>query len=140
MLYVCSIILAVFCCSINVVAQTGPANITKYEGDEDVIIPCPFSGPATPYWRINSTTYHISQIEFPFTPLPNGNLFIHLVYRMLNNTSFQCFAAPGTVNDPTPLQSSVGILTVIPINTTSKLIISAKLCLHQAITDWRLIQ
>ena len=95
--------------------NAGPQDITRMEGDTDVFIPCPFNGLETPYWKINNIFYSATQLQYPFVSLSNNQsgLTILLIHRSLNGTSFQCFVAPGVGSDPTPLQSTQGVLTVL---------------------------
>ena len=95
--------------------QVGPTNITRREGETNEIIPCPLSttGGLLPYWKISGVIYSVSQLKYPYmgslSPLALQILYID---RTLNGTSYQCLVAPGLGDDPTPQQSSIGILTV----------------------------
>ena len=93
----------------------GPTNITRSEGDVNEFIPCPFDGlVATPFWRIDDTLYHITQLPYPFVSSSNSSgIIIKSITRYLNGTILQCFVASGLKSDPRPVGSSVGILTVI---------------------------
>ena len=70
---------------------TQPRNITRVENEIDVFIPCPFEfRPAPPIWKIlNGTEYFDATLPSIYTQT-FGGLFIKIVHRCLNYTSFQC--------------------------------------------------
>ena len=71
--------------------DVGPMDITRRENERNVAIPCPFSGPHVPLWKINDAFYEISMLPADFFPNWHG-LLIPIVTRQLNGTTFQCFA------------------------------------------------
>lgn len=89
--------------------QVGPVNITRQEGEDNVIIHCPFSTSSTPIWRINSMLYEPLPLRLPLMPTKNG-ISISVVDMIYNNTSFQCFTPNGNGLDV--CKSSTGTLTV----------------------------
>ena len=88
-----------------------PTNITRYAGDRNVYVPCPFVGPAAVTWRIGDQFYSQSDLPEPYTYVPGG-LIIEKITTNMSGLSFQCF---------TPLnyglydtESNTGVLTVKP--------------------------
>ena len=88
---------------------TGPTNITRKAGEDDVIIACPAYGPAAPIWQINSLTYGASSLPYPFQSAFE-NLLIPIVEASIENYSFQCFIPTGIKLDV--VGSSIGVLNV----------------------------
>lgn len=90
----------------------GPMNITRRENETDVFIPCPFSGPHTPVWKINNIYYQISELpthSVEVVPFAFG-LLIPIVKSKMNGTTFQCFVPSGHPYTLHP--SSIGRLLV----------------------------
>ena len=96
--------------AIRSLAQSGPVDIRRMVGEQNVFIPCPFEFRSTPsIWRINGTDYTASTLPSIYRLAPSG-LFINTVHRCLNQTSFQCIDTSST-----SLQeelSDIGVLTV----------------------------
>lgn len=95
-------------------AQNGighPTNITRYAGDKNVYIPCPFGGPAAVTWRIGDQFYSQSTLPEPYNYVPGG-LIIGKITVNMSGLSFQCFTP---LNDGLyDIGSSTGVLTVKP--------------------------
>ena len=71
----------------------GPGNITTEEGANHVPILCQLIPvQATPFWKINGTTYYYSDVPPPLVVSMSGReIYIPLVLLSLHGTSFQCF-------------------------------------------------
>ena len=66
------------------------SDITRFEGETDVFIPCPFEFQPTPsLWMINKTSYSSATLPLLFSLNPSG-LLIKIIHRCLDQTSFQC--------------------------------------------------
>ena len=92
-------------------ASQPSSDITRFEGETDVFIPCPFEFQPTPsLWMINKTAYSSATLPSLFTLNPGG-LLIKIVHRCLDQTSFQCIDTSS--NSLAGLKSSVAILTVL---------------------------
>ena len=91
------------------VKADGPHNITRIEGEENVLVDCPFSSTGAPIWRINDSLFDVASIQPPFIPTTFG-ITISLVTRNIDQTRFQCFAPTG--NGLQVNASDVGTLTV----------------------------
>lgn len=87
-----------------------PVNITRQEGEENVLIHCPFSAVGAPIWKANQTLYEPLSFKPPILPTITG-INIAKLTRDLNQTSFQCFIANG-IGELNVEASSVGWLTV----------------------------
>ena len=87
-----------------------PINITREEGEENVLIHCPFSAVGAPIWKVNQTLYEPLGFKPPLRPTING-ISITKTTRDLNQTSFQCFLLNG-VEELDVQTSSVGWLTI----------------------------
>ena len=75
---------------IATLASQPSSDITRFEGETDVFIPCPFEFQPTPsLWMINRTAYSSATLPSLFTLNPGG-LLIKIVHRCLDQTSFQC--------------------------------------------------
>ena len=96
-----------------------PSDIQRNEGEMNIFIPCPFGFRSSPsIWRINNREYTSVTLPSPPFEQSSSGIFIEAAYRCLNDTSFQCF---DTSNDDLRGEnSSVGILTVNPINSTGR--------------------
>ena len=81
------------------------------EGEKDVFISCPFSGPYLPAWEINEKIYELFQLPDMFIPASRG-ILIPVVDVSLNGTVFRCIYPTGS--DFQVEESSNGILTVTP--------------------------
>lgn len=92
---------------------SGPRDITRTEGDNQVVIPCQSHRvQATPFWKINDTIYYYSDVPPPFIASRNGrDIIIPVVGSTLNGTSFQCFVPSSSGYGL--ISSSTGLLTVI---------------------------
>lgn len=66
------------------------ANITRYVGDKNVYIHCPFGGPAAVTWRIGDHFYSQSSLPEPFIYVPGG-MIIRVITMDMSGLSFQCF-------------------------------------------------
>lgn len=86
----------------------GPRNLTRYENEPNVYIPCPFSGSANPIWRINGVDYEAFNLPFNLLPVSYG-LLIPIVELGMDGKTFQCISQAGP---SVPLMSSVGTLKV----------------------------
>ena len=92
----------------------GPENIETVEGANHIPILCQSFPAATPFWKINDTTYYFSDVPPPFEVSNNGReIYIPLVTLPLNGTSFQCFV-PSSSEAGSLFSSSIGVLTVTP--------------------------
>ena len=89
-----------------------PRNITRSVGSTNPQILCSkYPIEATPFWKINETTYYFSEVPPPFIPSPSGRVVtIPVVEVSLNQTSFQCFIP---TSDGGLFSSPIGILTVL---------------------------
>ena len=96
------------------VQHMGPTNITRSEGERNVFIPCPLSGLVLPIWKINGYFYELYQLPEQYTPA-YGGVYIQIISRQLNGTTFQCFTQNG--NAYILEASSIGILTVVFFDT-----------------------
>ena len=50
----------------------GPENVTVEEGENNVLIHCPFSVSAAPIWSINSILHEPLALKQPFIPITTG--------------------------------------------------------------------
>ena len=93
----------------------GPENRVTMEGANHVPILCQsFPAQATPFWKVNGTTYYFSDVPPPFEVSNSGReIYIPLVTLSLNGTSFQCFI-PSSSEAGGLFNSSIGVLTVTP--------------------------
>ena len=87
-------------------------NITRAEGAEYVIIPCPDYTDTPPIWNINGFYYNIFSLPCEYKSSLIG-LVIPVVFREMNNTSFQCQYSTG--NGQEIKGSSIGVLTVLTL-------------------------
>lgn len=103
-----SLIGNVWCQTIH---EVGPQNITRMNGDTNVVILCPYCTNFSPkIWEINGISYAWQNLPRAYS-LIYGGLLIEGITSELNNTSFKCFyPIPGSV---IVQPSSVGFLTVI---------------------------
>ena len=87
----------------------GPVNITRAIEENNVYIPCPYSGQYNPFWSINQVYYEAYSLPEGMIAASYG-LLIPKITQDLNRTTFQCFVlsdhAYGIQN------SSVGTLIV----------------------------
>ena len=98
------------------------SDITRFEGETDVFIPCPFEFQPTPsLWMINKTAYSSATLPSLFTLNPGG-LLIKTVHRCLDQTSFQCIDTSS--NSLAGRKSSVAILTVLSRETCTGMLSS----------------
>ena len=87
-----------------------PMDITRMEGAESVIIPCPVYTGVPPIWNISGHFYDINNLPQVYRPALIG-IVIPTIYGDMNGTSFQCFYSIG---DGIQVQeSSIGILSVV---------------------------
>ena len=95
----------------------GPGNRTTVEGANHFPILCQLTPvQATPFWKINGTTYYYSGVPPPLVVSKSGReIYIPLVLLSLNGTSFQCFIPSSS--EAGLFSSSIGVLTVIPNGT-----------------------
>ena len=99
------------CLVLQLTLALQPSDITRFEGETDVFIPCPYEfQPAPSIWRINGTAYSSSTLSSQYSLNPGG-LLIKAIHRCLDGTSFQCIDTSGS--SLAGQKSSVGILTVI---------------------------
>lgn len=98
-----------------------PINITRQEGEENVLIHCPFSANGAPIWKVNQTLYEPLGFKPPIQPTITG-ISITKLTRDLNQTSFQCFILNG-VEELAVQASSVGWLTVTKNGTAIYVIV-----------------
>lgn len=87
--------------------SSGPCDIVRTVGEVNVFIPCPFSGPNLPTWKINNVYYEASSLPPQYIPAPNG-LLIRKVEENMQKTTFQCFVSTRTG----VLNSTTGTLEV----------------------------
>ena len=90
----------------------GPRNITRSEGTNDVTVSCQsYPLQATPFWKINNTTYYFSDVPLPFVASQSGrSINIPTIDLSLNGTFFQCFIPSSSGNDL--ISSSIGVLLI----------------------------
>ena len=87
-----------------------PTDITRHEGADNVIIPCPTNSNLPPIWSVNGSYYSIYSLPAMFQPSRIG-IIIPFVHKEMNNTSFQCYYSTG--NGLQVEASSIGTLTVL---------------------------
>lgn len=87
----------------------GPDNVTIEEGENNVLIHCPFSVSAAPIWSINSTLREPESLKQPLMLITTG-LNVAIVDKSYNNTTFQCFLPNG--NELEVFESCIGTLRV----------------------------
>lgn len=94
-------------------AQRGPRHITRGESENQVFIPCPYISRelAPSIWRINETEYTSATLPSIFS-LDSDGLFINMVHRCLDQTSFQCIDT--SERGLQWRESSIGTLSVTP--------------------------
>ena len=66
-----------------------PQNITRFEGDKNVIILCAYSRNTLPVWEINGYLYNQLSLPVGYTAHVKG-LLIPSVTREMNQTTFRC--------------------------------------------------
>ena len=105
-----------------------PRNITRHVGSTNVPIFCSkHPVQATPFWKINGTTYYFSEVPPPFIPSLSGRLVtIPVIDVSLNQTSFQCFVP---TSDGGLFSSPVGILSTVLISNIGRLLACTFVCL-----------
>lgn len=100
------------------VFQLTPKNITRTEGDRDVLIPCIIPGNTIGSWLIKYgqnnvfKTYPPSEVfraNEQFTPKINIGIFIYEIKAEMNGTEFICYYSN---NSYLTTRTKVGILTV----------------------------
>ena len=91
----------------------GPVNISRREGEKNVVIMCPTFQAVAPIWRINNHIYGASSLPSPFYPAYD-NLLILTVLSTMDNFTFQCFIPTGVRHEVVP--SSTGTLSVDSVN------------------------
>ena len=79
--------------------------------EEDVFIPCPFSGSAFPIWIINGVHYEVFHVPVEYIPSPYGLLIPSLQnIKHLNGTTFKCIVSAD--NKLGYIESTTGMLIV----------------------------
>lgn len=82
----------------------------RRQNDRNEFIPCPFSGPYSPVWKINEVSYESFTVPQEYIPFPHG-LLIPTISQDMNGTTFQCLVLTGHKSE---LQlSTIGTLYVV---------------------------
>lgn len=95
-------------CQRQVLVDLGPRNVTRFENEANVYIPCPFPGSSNPIWRINGIDYEAFNLPLNMLPVSYG-LLIPVVELGMDGKSFQCILQTDEVHQ---LMSDIGILKV----------------------------
>ena len=103
-----------------------PSNITRVEGEENILIHCPFSAIGAPIWRVNQTLRDPLSFKPPIQPTITGISITKLTCDF-NQTSFQCFILSG-IEELDVQASSVGWLTVTRNGIAHR--IASWVCMH----------
>ena len=99
-----------FFLSANSLYDIGPKNITRYEGEDNVFIPCLFNSFDLPFWEINNHYYGLFSLPQGFFPASKG-IIIPAIRVDMNGTTFRCYFLDR--NSQAIQGSSIGVLTVL---------------------------
>lgn len=96
----------------------GPTDITRREGEDDVVFICPSIESQVPIWKINDCIYGVTNLPHPFLAAYD-NLLILFVDLSMDQFTFQCFIhsdKPGPDVSP----STIGRLNVPTVAVSSE--------------------